>query len=1417
VTIGTPAENVRVYIGCASAPASPGDVVPLQPINMTGELLVAGANVASGYLNRPEANLKSFRPDAYAGSGRMYCTGDLARRLPDGRVMFVGRADSQIKIRGFRVEVSEVSAAIQKSCSARRVEVLLKEGALVAYVTPQLPDNEINCLSSELGRWLPPYMIPARVVCLPEFPLNKNGKIDASRLPLPELGLVSAADVGDRAPRTSAEVAIHKVWCSMLGLKPEAVARGDNFFRLGGTSLLAVVMSRKVNSTLGCNLGIADVFNKQTLDALARVADPGAQAVELITSAIIEEAPKAESCPPLVMLPPQGAPMNPCVFFLCQVLGLSLISVLGAAPLSALVAGTVRVAQEHGLVAAALVFPLLVAGASLAFLLLVLATKWLIVGRFRPGTYCVRGGAFLRWWLMRKVLSLPRALLWVLDDTPLVPLWYRLLGASVGRGVSMENVEILEPDLVTIGHGCRLEYHVRLVTSEVAGDGLRYGRVKLGERVSCGVRSIVVAGACIASGCRVDAKAHVYCDSTEPLSRLEGCPATAVGFVPPVGRLVPRRTACLYLLQALGALLIILSMEVAFLAAIACIVVLWMSVHSAAAVTFTALFTTIVCSIVWLLEIVGLKWLLLGRVRPSDSPRTGAWFLARKWVIDRMLLSPAHHYAGLLVLQTSSTGPLYYRMLGVRVGARAWVNHMYIRAGVDTVSMGSNSHWGRDSCLFTDSVSADGVIFKASNFGDHVSVGQWVVCMPGVRLGDSVNVGAETLLTEGLQAEARSTVFGCPPLKFSAGKSDAEVVAQTQLAAEHMRQQMERSITEGSSSVRRSRSGKSEHSLQDVFALKELDEEAPAPAEVADIEGVARMQDIGGGSHFYTYVVVTLLLQSLGPCLMAISFGGVWLLITEVLLPERLRAADSDWVRMLLVPPIYLGGAAVLILLLALLGKCGLTDFRSGSESFFSFRFLLWHVFADGIYFCSSTVLYPFSGTAIFVLWLRLMGAKIGKNVFVSPEQGGYRELNFLDIGDNAVVLTPNLHAHYTDHGTLQFAPVKIAAGCRINVGATVLPLTKYESGCTLRPFAVAMKGQKFEAGTVYVGNPSVPMPGGTAILLSGQGTQYAGMLSQARELPAVAAMLKEARELLHYDVADLDDAELTRAENSHVAVFLADLAAFERLRNERPHDVRRCTAVLGFSIGEIPALVVAGALSFTAALHLVRERGRAVEELCAPGAMCNVVGLRRSEVERLCSECGCAVANVLVSYDSDTSGNVLVCSGDADSVDRLVAAAKQAGAAKASRLTVGYAFHSAALLPAIERFRAAVKAARLAPPTLVVYSNVTGAPYPASIPEMEHLLTQQLVSRVEWHSSLAHLRRPGNRPSAIFECGPKRELKAVMRRFDREMWESTVSVEVGEKVGAGRGVLLGRREDPATKAARGPAEPISDLGSLHV
>jgi len=1391
VTIGRPADNVRAYVVHPTRVEGCG-VSPIQPTSVVGELLVAGANVAKGYLNRPEANAKSFVDDVYGGHGRMYRTGDLARRLPDGRVQFVGRSDSQIKIRGFRIEASEVVAAIHKTPGIKKSDVQLRDGALVAYVVPELDPGATAALKQEMARWLPAYMVPSHIISMAEFPLSKNGKIDAGLLPSPEsvgAGVGRAVVMG----RTHAEKTIHRIWAEMLDKDPSELSTDDNFFTLGGTSLLAVVMSRQVNKALGSALTVADVFNSQTVQTLALVADPSGAGGggDDNAAATPSTCNDARWLAPLVEAEPEGEAMNRALFLVLQICGMGLVTFLGAAPLAGGASVSVQIMKNHGLLTALILLPAVALGVGCSCLFLIWLAKWTVLGRCRPSTHRLYSRGFLRWWLMRKVLTLARSFTWILDDTPLLVLWYRLLGAKIGRGVSMESTEILEPDLVTIGDGCRLEYNCRLVTAEVVHGCLRFRPVVIEDKVSLGVRAVVIGGAHAATGSRVEAKAQLFAQRTAPYSKLEGCPAVRTGPARRVDALFPRRGWFLLPLQILGMTIIIATMELAFLGAAAIAVVLWQR-SVVVAVSFTAVFTSIICSAAWLTQIVILKWLLLGKLRPASQPRRGTFFLARKWLLDRMLLSPAHHYAAMLVLQTSSTGPLYFRLLGANIGKRAWINQFHFRVGLDTVTIGSDAHFGRESCVFTDVVTEEGVHFEASTFGDHVSVGQWVVVEPGVKLGNSVTVGAETCVRRGLEAGDGYTVFGCPPLTFRTSKTDEEVVAQMQDAVRKVRagQKLGDALTSDSSKTRITpvptllgalHGRRAADQPEAAPAVEEKPAETARTVEEQPAEEVARMQNIGQ-SHFYLYVVATLLLQCLGPFLMAVSFGGAYVLITGLLTVLWEGWDDIPHLRVVLMLPVYLIGGICLIVLLSAFAYTGLTDFRQGSSNFFSVRFLLWHIFADVIYTCSSTVLYPFSGTEIYVWWLRAMGAKVGKRVFISPEQGGLREINFLDIGDNAVVLTANLHAHYMDHGKLQFATVKIDSDVCVNVGCTVLPLTHYGEGCTLRPFTCTVKGQKFEAGRVYAGNPGVPVPGSVALMLPGQGSQYAGMLREASALPAVRQMLDEAEALLGFDVAALDQQALTSSNASAVvAVLLADLAAVERLRVAKPEAMARCTAVLGFSAGELPALVLAGALSFSTALDLAWEKGRAAEELCRPGAMCNVVGLGRQEVEELCRSVGCTVSNVLVDFVEDPSRNILVCGGLPEKVDALVAAARAAGAAKAERLPVSRAHHSVAMRPAEERYRAAVDAAPFATPSMVVYSNVTGRPFPTSPRAVRELVVRQLCEPVEWHQSLEHLCEAVRRPELVFECGPRRQLKAVMRHFDAELWKSTRSVEVTE------------------------------------
>ena len=145
------------------------------------------------------------------------------------------------------------------------------------------------------------------------------------------------------------------------------------------------------------------------------------------------------------------------------------------------------------------------------------------------------------------------------------------------------------------------------------------------------------------------------------------------------------------------------------------------------------------------------------------------------------------------------------------------------------------------------------------------------------------------------------------------------------------------------------------------------------------------------------------------------------------------------------------------------------------------------------------------------------MGAKIGKRVFISPENWGFREIDFLDIGDDCCLMTPNIHAHYTDHGMLQFCPVRLESGYEINPGATVIPLTQYGKQCRLRPFAVTVKGQHCQESKEYTDNSCKSIKASSnkvALLFGGQCSQYPGMHDVFADWPQALNLLDKRQRI---------------------------------------------------------------------------------------------------------------------------------------------------------------------------------------------------------------------------------------------------------------------------------------------------------------
>ncbi|MFG1779658.1 amino acid adenylation domain-containing protein [Micromonospora sp. NPDC049048] len=268
VTIGRPVANTRTYI-------VDGELRPV-PVGETGELALAGVQLARGYLGRPGLTAASFVPDPFAGrpGQRMYRTGDLARHLPDGSIEYLGRRDHQVKIRGFRIELGEIESVLGQHPAVRAAVVDVHHGAaggpqLVAYLLPAGPDPvDHRAVRAYLAERVPEHLVPQGWAALDELPLTDSGKVDRRRLPAPAPA-GSVTDGAPTAPRDSTEQAVAEVWTEVLGV--DGCGVHDDFFDLGGHSLLATQVVALLHERFPVDLPVSAVFEAPTVAELATV------------------------------------------------------------------------------------------------------------------------------------------------------------------------------------------------------------------------------------------------------------------------------------------------------------------------------------------------------------------------------------------------------------------------------------------------------------------------------------------------------------------------------------------------------------------------------------------------------------------------------------------------------------------------------------------------------------------------------------------------------------------------------------------------------------------------------------------------------------------------------------------------------------------------------------------------------------------------------------------------------------------------------------------------------------------------------------------------------------------------------------------------------------------------------------------
>lgn len=278
--------NIKIYILSNS-------LLPV-PLGSIGEIYIGGVGLARGYFNQPDLTALKFIPNPFSKESevksgqelRLYKTGDLGRLSPNGNLEYLGRNDFLVKIRGYRIELGEIETVLLNYEGVKQSLVLAKDRKnlkdtetnnryLVAYYTSECKLNEVGMLHY-LQEKLPEYMVPTAVVYLKEMPLNSNGKIDRKALPDPELTHIESYI----APRNEREFKITSIWAGILGLDPQKIGIHDDFFRLGGNSILTIKLASQINKALQTNVSVASLFKYNTIAKLTSYLEQNVEEIK---------------------------------------------------------------------------------------------------------------------------------------------------------------------------------------------------------------------------------------------------------------------------------------------------------------------------------------------------------------------------------------------------------------------------------------------------------------------------------------------------------------------------------------------------------------------------------------------------------------------------------------------------------------------------------------------------------------------------------------------------------------------------------------------------------------------------------------------------------------------------------------------------------------------------------------------------------------------------------------------------------------------------------------------------------------------------------------------------------------------------------------------------------------------------------
>ena len=993
VTIGRPLPN---YFACILDEQ-------MRPVGegRSGELCLGGVGLARGYLGKPELTREKFIPNPLAKNSELppllYRTGDLVRFTAGGEIEFLGRLDSQVKIRGFRVELSEIESVLFECPGVLAAAVTVRDDTpglpqLVAYLVPRgdaMPDEQV--IRARLRARLPAYMMPALFEIIHELPMLSSGKVDRRSLPPPQ-SRAAQSRLEAVAPRTKLEQRVSMVWEKLFA--PAQVSVRDNFFLdLGGHSLLAARMVSGLRKEHPFQaLSMLDVYQHPTIESLAAQFEKGSQAESQPASAIVNSIPWLRH-------------------FLCGCAQLAgLFPVIGFCALQWLapfLTYTWVIEDDYDYDVAILaalgvlivVYPLM--------LLVPIVVKWLVIGRYRPGKYPLWGSHYFRWWFVTSIeSSVP---LGYLAGTPLLNIYFRLMGAKIGRNVHLDSDDFAIYDLLTIGDDTSIGTDSGALGYTVENGMLIIGQVTIGKRCFVGTRAILRENTVMEDDTALEDLSllprggKIPCGETwlgSPARPVSRPPAT-----PPEKYPTKLRRFAFGLLHALG----LLVFPVLVIAAIFPGIIVMNELNYADDYywyLFLAPFVGFSFVLLLALEIVVIKWLLLGRVKPGRYS-VHSFFYLRKWFVDQTL-----------DLSLDVLGPLYasvylppwYRLLGAKLARDAEVSTASF-ISPDLLSIGEQSFIADAVSLGAARVRDGFMTIAGNHIGKRSFIGNSAVLPPGTVIGDSCLIGCLSVPpANAADATREDTSWMGSPAIFLPQRQLNTAFGEEQTFKPSQKLRIQRALIE--------------------FVRVIL------PSS--------------------SFVVLTSLL-----------FSAMVLIQGEVPLTETLG------LMLLLLPLLYTACGIVAITFTVLMKWLLVGRYRPGEKPLwctFVWRNELINALHEHL---ADAWLVGMLTRTPFVCWyFRLLGAKIGRRVYMETTDFSEFDLVTIG-DEVVLNADCTIQTHLFEDRVMKTGTIHIGARCRIGSGTLVLYDTNMEDGASLGELSLLMKGETLPAGTGWTGIPA--------------------------------------------------------------------------------------------------------------------------------------------------------------------------------------------------------------------------------------------------------------------------------------------------------------------------------------------------------